>query len=188
VRVSEAIAVVSLTAASTLAAGCSSHHAAAEATPETTAPTRPPQTGRPDPHRFLVANDAARTVRLTMLGALGSSNNGFNFDGYGRGELLASVPRGWRVVVHFENRGSRRTSCAVVTGARSATLAFAGASVPDPVQGVRPGGKARFSFTATHAGSYRIASLVPGQSEARMFAILVVTPNGRPSITARPGP
>ena len=123
-----------------------------------------------------------------MLGALGSSNNGFNFDGYGRGELLASVPRGWRVVVHFENRGSRRTSCAVVTGARSATLAFPGASIPDPVQGVRSGGKARFSFMATRAGSYRIASLVPGQAEARMFAVLVVTPNGRPSITARAGP
>ncbi|HEY4349215.1 MAG TPA: sulfocyanin-like copper-binding protein [Gaiellaceae bacterium] len=186
-RVSRAIAVVPLTAAATLAAGCSSHHAA-EAVPPPTAAARTSEAGRPDPRRFLAANAAARTVRLTMLGALGSSNNGFNFDGYGRGELLASVPRGWRVVVHFENRGSRRTSCAVVTGARSATLAFPGASVPDPVQGVRSGGKARFSFMATRAGSYRIASLVPGQAEARMFAVLLVTPSGRPSITARAGP
>ena len=186
-RVSGAIAVVLLIAFATLAAGCSSHHAA-EAVPPTTAPTRPSQPGRPDPHRFLAANAAARTVRLTLLAALVSLNNGFNLDGYGRGELLSSVPRGWRVVVHFENRGSRRTSCAVVTGARSATLAFPGASVPDPVQGVRSGGKARFSFMATRAGSYRIASLVPGQAEARMFAVLVVTPNGRPSITARAEP
>lgn len=186
-RVSQAIAVAPLTAAATLAAGCSSHHAA-EVAPPKTAPARPSQAGRPDPRRFLVANSAARTIQLTMLGALGSSNNGFNFDGYGRGELLASVPRGWRVVVHFENRGSRRTSCAVVMGARNATLAFPGASVPDPEQGVRPGGKAQFSFTATRAGSYRIASLVPGQAEARMYAVLVVTPNGRPSITARAGP
>ena len=186
-RASDLIAVAPLLAATILAGGCSSHRTAvAVSQPTTPTPTR--QTGRPDPQSFLVTNAAAKTVELTMLGALGSSNNGFNFDGYGRGELVASVPRGWKVVVHFENRGNRRTSCAVVTGARSATLAFFGASVPDPVQGVRPGGKARFSFTATRPGSYRIASLVPGQSEARMYAVLVVTPDGRPSITARPGP
>ena len=123
-----------------------------------------------------------------MLAALGSSNNGFNFDDYGRGELIASVPRGWRVTVRFENRGSRRTSCAVVAGARSATLAFPGASVPDPDQGLPAGAKAQFSFTAARTGSFRLASLVPGQTEARMFAVLVVTQGGRPSITARPGP
>jgi FtsP/CotA-like multicopper oxidase with cupredoxin domain len=186
-RVSAVIAGVALLAAPIVAAGCSSHHTAVAAA-QPAASATPHQAGRPDPHRFLVANAAAKTVGLTMLGALGSSNGGFNFDGYGRGELLASVPRGWRVVVHFENRGDRRTSAAVVTGARSATLAFPGASVPDPVQGVRPGGKAQFSFTATRPGSYRIASLVPGQSEARMYAVLVVTPKGRPSITARSGP
>ena len=181
------MAAVLQIAAASMAAGCSSHHAAVAAQPATTSEGAP-EAGRPDPRRFLAVDAAAKTVRLTMLGALGSSNNGFNFDGYGRGELLASVPRGWRVVVIFENRGSRRTSCAVVTGPQSATLAFAGASVPNPVEGIRSGGKARFSFTATRVGSYRIASLVPGQAEARMFAVLVVTAGGRPSISARAGP
>ena len=123
-----------------------------------------------------------------MLAALGSSNDGFNFNDYGRGELVVTVPLSWRVTVLFENRGSRRTSCAVVPGPRSATLAFPGASVPDPVQGLRSGAKAQFSFTASRTGSFRIASLVPGQTEARMFAVLVVTHSGPPSITARPGP
>jgi hypothetical protein len=167
--------------------GCTSHRHAAVVSQSATSPPLP-RTDRPDPRRFLEWNVAARQVKLTMLGALGASNNGFNFDGYGRGELLASVPQGWRVTVRFENRGSRRTSCAVVTGARSATLAFPGASVPNPRQGLAPGGKARFSFTAASVGSYRIVSLVPGQAEARMYAVLVVTPAGRPSIRARPGP
>jgi hypothetical protein len=123
-----------------------------------------------------------------MVAALGSSNNGFNFDDYGRGELLVSVPKGWSVTVVFRNRGSRRTSCAVVDGARSATLAFPGATVPDPVQGLPPGARARFSFTALRTGSFRLVSLVPGQAEARMYAVLVVTPGGRPSISARSGP
>ena len=123
-----------------------------------------------------------------MIAALGASNNGFNFDDYGRGELIVSVPQGWGVIVVFHNRGSRRASCAVVTGARSATLAFPGATVPSPVQGVAPGGRSQFSFTASHTGVFRIVSLVPGQQEARMYAVLVVTRSGRPAISARPGP
>jgi hypothetical protein len=168
-----------------MTAGCSSHHAVAVA--PAVAP-QGPQQGRPDPQRFLSVSPAAKAVRLTMLAALGSSNNGYNFDGYGRGELIASVPRGWRVTVQFQNRGPRRASAAVVTGARSATLAFPGAAVPDPVQGIAPGGTSQFSFAAGHTGVFRIASLVPGQAEARMYAVLVVTGGGRPSITARPGP
>jgi hypothetical protein len=167
------------------ASGCSSHHDVAAAPAVT---SQRPQPGRPDPQRFLTVNPAARSVSLTMLAALGSSNNGFNFDGYGRGELIASVPRGWRVTVQFQNRGPRRSSAAVVTGARSATLAFPGAAVPDPIQGIAPGGKSQFSFTAGHTGVFRIASLVAGQAEARMYAVLVVTGSGRPSITARAGP
>jgi hypothetical protein len=181
VKVASLMAVVAV-----VVVGCTSTNHASTARTDTS--STPPRTDRPDPRRFLESNVAARRVRLTMIGTLGSSNNGFNFDGYGRGELLASVPRGWRVTVQCENRGSRPTSCAVVTGARSGTLAFRGASVSHPVQGLRPGGKAQFSFIADRAGSYRIVSLVPGQAEARMFAVLVVTPSGRPSITARPGP
>jgi hypothetical protein len=123
-----------------------------------------------------------------MIAGDGSSNNGFNFDDYGRGELIASVPRGWRVTVLCHNRAPRRSSCAVVTGAHSATLAFPGASVASPLGGLDSGGRAQFSFTASHTGVFRIASLVAGQAEARMYAVLVVTRGGRPSITARPGP
>jgi hypothetical protein len=144
--------------------------------------------GRPDPQRFLLFDPAARNVRLTMAAALGSSNGGFNFDDYGRGELIARVPKGWKVTVLFENRGDSRASCAVVEGAGSATLAFPGAAVPSPLQGLPPGAKARFSFTATRTGVFRITSLVPGQAEARMYAVLVVSLRGRPSITARAGP
>jgi hypothetical protein len=167
------------------AAGCSSHRDVVAAPAVS---SQRPQTGRPDPRRFLSVNAAAEAVRLTLVAGLGSSNNGFNFDGYGRGELIASVPRGWRVTVQFQNHGPRRTSAAVVTGARSVTLAFPGAAVPDPIQGIAPGGTSRFSFTAGHTGVFRIASLVPGQAEARMYAVLVVTRGGRPSITARAGP
>ena len=168
------------------AAGCGSHSQAVAAS--TSASPATPEPGRPDPATFLRSDRFRKVAELQLLAGLGSSNNGYNFDGYGRGELLASVPRGWRVTIRCEDHGSRRSSCAVVTGARSATLAFPRASVPDPVQGLSPGASAQFTFTASHTGVFRIVSLVPGQSEARMYAVLQVTRGGRPSVTARPGP
>jgi hypothetical protein len=180
-------AAVALPVLASAAAGCTSSHAQS-ATATTTQTTSSAPAGRPDPRRFLAADPAAKRVRLTLVAGLGSANNGFNFDGYGRGELQVSVPRGWRVTVDFRNHASRRTSAAVVTGARSATIPFHGASSTQPLQGVTSGGEERFSFTPTRTGVFRITSLVPGQAEARMYAVLVVTSAGRPSISARPGP
>jgi mycothiol synthase len=143
---------------------------------------------RPDPKQFLASNAAHRTVYVTLLAGLGSSNNGFNFDGYGRGELRVSVPRGWRVKVHCVNRGSMRHSCAVVANSLATTPAFRGAATPHPVEGLSPGAKATFAFVASRAGVYRIACLVPGHELARMFAVLTITRGGHPSISAVPGP
>jgi hypothetical protein len=169
-----------------LAGGCGSSHQPVASVAQTQ--RAGPVPGRPDPRRFLASDLAAKQVRLTMIAGLGSSNNGFNFDGYGRGELLVSVPRGWRVTVDCRNHGSQRASCAVVTGARSATIAFPGASVARPLQGLEPGATETFSFTAGRPGVFRMTSLVPGQAEARMYAVLEVTKGGSPSISARPGP
>jgi Sulfocyanin (SoxE) domain len=140
------------------------------------------------PGQYLSWSATQRVAHLTLLAGLGDGNNGFNFDGYGRGELLVRVPVGWRVDVDCENRGGGRHSCAVVRDSLALTPAFAGAASPHPVSGLLSGSKASFSFVAKRTGTFRIASLVAGQEQARMFAVLDVTAGGRPSITARPGP
>ena len=140
------------------------------------------------PGRYLVSDASHRVAHLTLLAGMGAGNNGFNFDGYGRGELLVRVPVGWRVVVDCENRGGARHSCAVVRGSLGVTPAFAGAASPDPATGLSPGSKVSFTFVASRAGAYRIASLVAGQEQARMYAVLDVTRGGRPAISARRGP
>jgi hypothetical protein len=144
--------------------------------------------GKPAPGRFLSVNAARRAITVTLIAADGISNNGFNFDDYGRGELLVSVPEGWRVTVRCDNSSSTFNSCVVVSGAGASAPAFPGATTPDPVTGLDPGQSAAFSFVATRVGSYRLASLVPGHEQARMWDVLVVTRSGRPSIVARPGP
>lgn len=140
------------------------------------------------PGRYLSWNAKQRVAHLVLLAGLGAANNGFNFDGYGRGRLLVSVPVGWRVVVDCENRGGARHSCAVIAGPLATRPAFRGAATPRPLYGLSPGAKARFSFVASRVGAYRIASLVAGQEQARMYAVLEVTRGGRPSIMARRGP
>jgi Sulfocyanin (SoxE) domain len=145
-------------------------------------------TGKPDPRRFLSWNAPSRVAHLTLLAGLGGANNGFNFDGYGRGELLVTVPLGWRIVVDCQNRGSTRHSCAVVKGSLATRPAFPRATTPAPVTGLAPGSRATFSFKATRTGSFRIACLVPGHEQARQWAVLDVVRGGAPSISARPGP
>jgi sulfocyanin SoxE-like protein len=141
-----------------------------------------------DPGRFLAWNAKTRVARLTLLAGLGRENNGFNFDGYGRGRLLVTVPLGWRVVVDCENRGNRRHSCAVVKGSLATRPSFRGASSPTPISGLPAGTKATFSFVASRLGSFRIACLVPGHEQARMWDVLEVVRARRPTISARPGP
>jgi Sulfocyanin (SoxE) domain len=130
---------------------------------------------------------AGRTARLLLVASDGGANNGFNFDGYGRGKLLVRIPVGWRVTVTCRNAGTLRNSCAVVHDAGTATPAFPGAATPSPIVGLQPGKTARFTFIAARVGVYRIASLVPGHEEARMWDVLEIGLGGVPSISVRTG-
>jgi Sulfocyanin (SoxE) domain len=175
-----------------VASGCgASHHrttagSTAAAGRQSTTVAVPP--GRPDPRRFLNWSRSARSVQLTLAAGLGSSNNGYNFDGYGRGELIITVPLGWHVTIECVNRSGRRASCAVLPSTQQGGPTIPGASIPHPVTGLAPGARASFEFTTRGAGSYRLVSLVPGQLGARMFDILDVVRDGVPSASARSGP
>ncbi len=137
--------------------------------------------------RWLHWDASTHTVRLTLVAGYDGSNNGFNFDGYGRGRLLVRIPVGWRVLVACVNRSPRRSSCAVVQGAMTIDPAFPGASIPDPVLGLAHGKSASFTFTASRRGTFRLASLVPGQEAARMWDVVDVVRGKRPSFSVRTG-
>jgi len=136
---------------------------------------------------WLRSDAARRTAWLQLIAGFNGANNGFNFDGYGRGQLLVRVPLRWRVVVTCHDAASMRHSCAIVEGPQTTVPAFGGAATPAPTLGLRPGQTARFSFVASRAGTYRIACLVPGHEEARMWDVLVVGGVRRPSISTRTG-
>lgn len=144
------------------------------------------------PGAILSVDELSHTVRLYLAGGATSAADGFNFDGYANGKLVVSVPVGWTVIVECKNDSTVIThSCAVVpdtpisptVGQRSNDLAFAGATTPDPVEGLPCGKSAGFSFVASKVGRYRIACLVIGHEADGMWDWLTITAGGAPKVT-----
>jgi len=135
--------------------------------------------------RFLSVDSAQRMVTLTLLAGFKSASvNGFDFNGYAAGALTVSTPKGWKVIVHCESRGSGAHSCAIVANAKATTPAFIRASTTKPSQGIPAGRSATFSFVPTRVGHFLLASLVRGQVARGMWDHFNVTAAGIPSIAA----
>jgi hypothetical protein len=125
---------------------------------------------------WLSFDSSARTVTLRLIAAYNDAYGGFNFNGYGKGQVLIDVPRGWRVNVRCSNNSSSMLhSCAVVRGVGGGAPVFPGAASPDPHDGLPPHHQAVFSFRAARTGTYRIVCLVPGHEQAGMWDVLDVT-------------
>ncbi len=138
----------------------------------------------PDPNGYIRSDPATQTVVVTLVAGYPATDYQFNYDGYGTGSLVITIPAGWQVTVQCENRGTVPNSCAVVADKGDVQPLEPGWSTPDPVRGLDPGQSASFVFTPTAVGSYRIASLVVGSEASGMWADLEVVTGGRPGMTA----
>jgi hypothetical protein len=132
---------------------------------------------------WLSFHASAKTITLRLIAAYNGVYQGFNFNGYGKGQVLVEVPRGWRVNVRCVNKSSSvRHSCAIVRGVSRTTPAFPGAASRGPHYGLPPRHAAAFSFLATRTGTYRIVCLVPGHEQAGMWDVLDVTHRRLPAV------
>lgn len=138
----------------------------------------------PDLKNYIRADSASSSVVIILIAAYPAGDYQFNYDGYGNGTLVISVPVGWQATVQCENRGTVSNSCAVVAGRNETVPVEPGWSTPDPVRGLDPGQSASFAFSPTRTGSFRIASLVGGNEASGMWADLEVTQGGQPSLAA----
>jgi hypothetical protein len=139
----------------------------------------------PDPTSYMRTDStAAHNVVVTLIAGYPAGDYQFNYDGYGSGSLIVTIPVGWQVTVQCENRGTVPNSCTVVSGRSDLKPLEPGWSTPDPVRGLDPGQSASFVFSPTNPGSYRIASLVGGNEASGMWADLEVTTGGKPTMTA----
>lgn len=141
-------------------------------------------TQRNEPLSAWLSFDAsAKTANLRLIAAYNDDYGGFNFNGYGKGQVLVEVPRRWRVNVRcMNNSSSMRHSCAIVRGVSGRTPAFSGAESPAAQDGLPPRSAVAFSFFAARLGTYRIACLVPAHEQAGMWDVLDVTRDRLPAV------
>ena len=138
----------------------------------------------PDPSRYLKVDDSSRSAIVTLVAGYPATDFQFNYDGYGSGALVLTVPVGWQVTVQCENHGTVANSCAVVRDHTDRAPVDPSWSTLEPLTGLRPGQSASFVFTPFASGSYRIASLVDGSEASGMWADLEVVSGGRPTLSA----
>ncbi len=141
----------------------------------------------PDPSKYIHVDDGARAAIVTLVAAYPATDFQFNYDGYGSGSLVLTVPVGWQVTVQCENRGTVPNSCSVVRDGAATQPIDPSWTTPDPVNGLPPGSSASFMFTPGAPGSYRIASLVDGHEASGMWLDLEVVAGGRPTLLAPDG-
>ena len=134
----------------------------------------------PDPAKYIHVDEASRAAVVTLVAAYPATDFQFNYDGYGSGSLVLTVPVAWKVTVQCENRGTVANSCSVVKDEKATQSIDPSWTTPD----LEPGSSASFTFTPTTPGSYRIASLVDGHEASGMWLDLEVVSSGRPTLTA----
>lgn len=114
-------------------------------------------------------------VALAIVGAGGSANSGFNFDGYANGDMIIQIPQGWKVTVSFTVQGSLAHSLVIVPWSNRSLNgpiqeAFPGSGVADPTNGYAQGDPPQtFSFTASSPGQYAMVCAVPGHVDIGMW-------------------
>jgi Sulfocyanin (SoxE) domain len=123
-------------------------------------------------------------VIVRLIAAYNGAYGGFNFNGYGKGQVLVDIPKGWRVRVSCtDNSSSLSHSCAIVRGVGTTALAFPGSASSRAQAGLSPHHSTTFSFVAAHVGRFRIACLVDGHELAGMWDVLDVSHSRLPSVT-----
>ena len=136
--------------------------------------------GRIDP-TWLRTDAASKTVDFKLVAGLTNDNGGMNFNGFGRGGLVLTVPQGWTVALHFKNEDPNLPHSVEVIGDAAAIPvgpvppAFEHGTTGRLEQGFPAGQGADVRFVAGKAGAFLIFCAVPGHGAAGMWIRLTVS-------------
>ena len=136
--------------------------------------------GKIDP-TWLRADAASKAVDFKLVAGLTDANGGMNFNGFGRGGLVLTVPQGWNVVLHFKNEDPNLPHSVEVIGDAAAIPvgpvppAFELATTGRLEQGFPAGQGTDIRFAPAKAGSFLIFCAVPGHGAAGMWVRLAVS-------------
>lgn len=134
------------------------------------------------PQRWFTTNASQKTAYVKLEANYNGTDDGMNFDGYSNGNMTITVSQGWKVIVTFSNDSSMMVHSAMIVSYKDRTnaifsptsLAFKGASTPDPDLGTQNGQTQTFTFTANKSGKYAIVCAIPGHAARGMWDTLIV--------------
>jgi sulfocyanin len=133
------------------------------------------------------ADDAGKTIHMTITAGLTDAKNHWNFNGGYDGNMTITVPEGYAVTIDLVNKDpamAHSLGISAVTsnfGIVEPTAAFEGAMTGDPTSmtdATLPGETETITFTAGAAGSYSMVCFVPGHAAAGMWIHFNVSADG----------
>ena len=145
--------------------------------------------GKIDP-TWLRADAASKRVEFKLVAGLTDNNGGMNFNGFSRGGLVLTVPRGWTVLLHFKNEDPNLPHSVeiipdgAVIPVGPVPPAFEHAASERVEQGLSGGQGSDVRFVAGTGGSFLIFCAVPGHGAAGMWIRLTVSDTEKPALAA----
>ncbi len=118
-----------------------------------------------------------------MWKVFAGENNGMNFNGDSKGQMIVTVPLNWRVTVKFVNTDNAQAHSAMIVRYADRTavtipetsVAFPHASTPDPTDGTSYGISQSFQFIADKPGQFALVCGVPGHGAMGMWDTLLIS-------------
>lgn len=133
-----------------------------------------------------------KVVVLQVIAASNSTNAGFNFNGYYKGQATITIPQYWSMVIEFRNDAALPHSAAVTYTNKPATgvvsTALGPIQSPNPIAGTTGKGWQLVgggigNIVLDQAGHFYLSCLVPGHLQSGMWDNFVVSPTAKgPSI------
>lgn len=117
---------------------------------------------------FLRLGKEPKSVEVTLIAVFNDENYGMNFNGYGKGGAVYTIPKGWTVHVRFINPSPVPHSLIVIDkeDVRKLQIAepyFKGAAIEKHLQGIAYE-KREFSFVPDEAGAFAFACGFPAHA------------------------
>ena len=129
---------------------------------------------------WLTVNAPQKRVTVELIAGLQASDSGFDFNGFRNGGLTLTVPRDWRVVLHFRNNDAKQPHSAEViwevqpVPAGPTRPAFTRSFTPRLAVGTAPQGRDSASFVADARGNLIMYCPVQGHGTHGQWIRMVV--------------
>ena len=134
-----------------------------------------------------------KVVVIQVVAAPNGANNGFNFDGFYKGQATITIPQFWSMVIEFKNDAALPHSAAVTYTNKPGTKVWASGlgpvESPNPIAGTTGKswqlvGGGIGNIVLDQAGHFYLSCLVPGHLQSGMWDHFVVSATAKaPSLT-----